>query len=1126
MSPIVYVCILSNHNVPEAQAVQHLKPAHVLAVVSDFFRSGRRAGTLDQFRHACGAVSPQTLLTDTGTGLDGRTLRDAAEWVATTLRPLVQQHVDDGRRVVVHLTGGTKALTHALLRGLDGLAVEWHYLASAGGPPQLQAADPSGKPVSETEVAPLPTLVQAQLYSPGVRVVTPSQAPVPREVLDALYADVSQADSGYWSWSAWLGKLWFSGKKPRGKDIRIDGDRVWVPNQPDVDWPVSWLAAFGDLPLDGRPELDGDGVWLPTRKDAPFARWLAGEWYEQLAAAWLADLGVPERDILTNVEVRRPDSGDAADPGNELDVLFRHNGHLRLLEVKAGAQTHILKTAAANKLYTASQALGQAASAFLFTPLLGDPKPAFEAFERRAAALGLALLRGQEDLERWFRSPDALRTHLVALPEPKPPEAPPEPARPLGAYLDDIVKYASWSGPDGERSLHAACEACIADYPDRGADIDAAIAQGDVQKVVLETAYTLGRTVGAASPTAKSFLRDQARTQRVPIYRIKKSLAAGDKAGSRKRQTRQRQEQGRALSKVQPPRRRGAKQESAVQGTSALPKQLVQRATIQTLVPDGLHPSDLRGLAAAPAWTLLIDETGAIFETTTEERGQRGRFVGLLVPDDRHGLTPIPGWHATEVDDLDEHDRVLQAVLDAPVGVLGLQLQALEDAPGSRWVDGVMLLIDWVLRLMPVDGPTRLRVKVEQRGIHSHEADWSALAADAQRRLAAAWPERARQLHLDDLSLITKRGDGLNGYVDAVAFTWGSPAAASKARLKASQLAGTCLWTLDARSLRDTWEAFRRGRFLDAPTWQHLVRTPEAQVPSSLAHTLLQTLAAACRTDVSRWQVYLRTVQDHLESKAVQLGRLGAELAWLDHARPEGVALPAPVALAWHTSQLALANHEGRTTGPDAEAAHALSQALYEEDARLVCLADLHLAVAHTNAFDFSNARARLAPWADRDPAIPGRRLYGQVLSSRGQHAAFEGRPAAAVRTFDEAIAQFAALHDGGRLDRAQTATYRAIAMMDAPEHDLRSTRGALGAVRPAARNQRPLGSGPRSRRVLGRIDQVPPPHRAALACGPRRRRCPRGLRRPEGGLVDRQRPPVAPHRGLPGPPAAQRRAR
>jgi hypothetical protein len=123
MSPIVYVCILSNHNVAEAQAVQHLKPARVLAVVSDFFRTGRQAGTLDQFGQACAAVSPETTLTDTGTGLDGRTFQDCADWVTATLRPLLQQHADEGLRVVVHLTGGTKALTHALLRGLDGLDV-------------------------------------------------------------------------------------------------------------------------------------------------------------------------------------------------------------------------------------------------------------------------------------------------------------------------------------------------------------------------------------------------------------------------------------------------------------------------------------------------------------------------------------------------------------------------------------------------------------------------------------------------------------------------------------------------------------------------------------------------------------------------------------------------------------------------------------------------------------------------------------------------------------------------------------------------------------------------------------------------------------------------------------------
>ncbi|WP_200246726.1 hypothetical protein [Lamprobacter modestohalophilus] len=593
---------------------------------------------------------------------------------------------------------------------------------------------------------------------------------------------------------------------------------------------------------------------------------------------------------------------------------------------------------------------------------------------------------------------------------------------------------------------------------------------------LLNAFYNLGRRLGKSFVTDPVFLEklQQLNDRRPDLtgnawFNVRKGATAakrGADAGKRRRQ-------GQPVSKIRAP------QQVSAPSPKALPA--LEKTDLPLAQPTALHPRDLRALNPQPVWQLLIDETGTAFGLeagglSADDR-TLGRFVGLLLPAEQQGLAPLPvGWHAVD-QGIDEIDRVVQGILDAPVGVIGITVQQLPQAPGERWAFGVIRLIDLVLRLMPLDELTRLEVLIEQRGrVFKGGTQWPAVAEQARLRLAEGYPERAQQVELT-IRTITKQDSPYNGYVDALAFIASGSSEHSRACLAASGLSGTCLLGGDAEFLGRMLEWMDRGRTLEGIDWTALLATPESEQPGSLVATLLERLGTAAARDTSLWRRYLDHLSGHLDSRNLNLPLLGRQVIWLDRWKPVDQALPQPMRLLWLTAQLARANHLGQTEQPWIEEMRALADQLFREDAKLVCRAELNLAVTATNQFDFEQAGQALKRWnpttveapgglrglmqkllgmqpppvgTQADPAATaGLRYWGQLRSSLGQHAAFLGDLDAAVRYFDEALACFDQLSDPemARKEKGQTNTYRAIALMDDPAQDETKVRQAVETV-------------------------------------------------------------------------------
>jgi hypothetical protein len=437
-------------------------------------------------------------------------------------------------------------------------------------------------------------------------------------------------------------------------------------------------------------------------------------------------------------------------------------------------------------------------------------------------------------------------------------------------------------------------------------------------------------------------------------------------------------------------------------------------------------------------WTLLLDETGSDFalDRTSTRHEHIGRFVALAIPSTATLAPRTEAWHAVEAT-LDEIDQLVQTVLDAPIGIFGMRMH---DVPyvthGDRWISGIAECVQWLLRLLPLPTDaeqTRVEVVVEQRWPpYVDNYDITDFLEEIRRGLARSWPERFARMSIRG-RVVAKDAHPLNAYVDAVAFTWGSPAAASSDRRVRSGLMGTCLLDHIPTELAAAWDAMRTDMQLDSSVWRRLIGLRYHQEPGSIAAGLFEQLGEYCRTHPDAWNEYLEQVEAHMESKLLSMDAFRAQMDWLAEYMPDSVEFSPYTELRWLTARLAVMTHLGHEFDAVTEQINELANALFEEYPTQVCELQLRRAVGLTNVFRFADARASLQSWTTHPVAVPGLRHWGRVMSSLGQHAAFEGDNVQAAAWFRKAISGFERLsHPADRAaEIAHTRAYLCIVLMD-----------------------------------------------------------------------------------------------
>lgn len=451
------------------------------------------------------------------------------------------------------------------------------------------------------------------------------------------------------------------------------------------------------------------------------------------------------------------------------------------------------------------------------------------------------------------------------------------------------------------------------------------------------------------------------------------------------------------------------------------------------------HQNDIINLQAADSWTLLIDESGSEFDSRQLSKKSSSIIAGVLF-DDSQPLPEIkPGLHVStdfSKNSLQRADQAISDMLKYPCGVLALSVNSLRFSSG--WLEAVAAFVDLVLRIIPVhkNKTTKLKVLIENRGIYSEDLDLIRIRDTCRYVLMQTLPERAKKIDFD--FAIMAKNHPHNSYPDIVANSCLARNPISKERLKQSDWKGSCFLDNSVKDLRTVLESFYLREEISAEVLQELLAQDNANRTNkhNLFKALLDSFGLEAQFNANIWQKYLNYTMQHLDSKAINISTLYRQVNWLALFQPANFELPAKLKLTWLTTKLAEANHRGIVSDKSEAEFEELSENLFEEDAPLVCWAALHRAVQLSNSFQFKEAEMLVEKWKSIPAAVPGLAYYGRMLSTFGQHQAFQDNLKEAEIFFRKAIRAFSRLSNktDAAHDINQTQAYLLNVLMDMPD--------------------------------------------------------------------------------------------
>lgn len=444
-----------------------------------------------------------------------------------------------------------------------------------------------------------------------------------------------------------------------------------------------------------------------------------------------------------------------------------------------------------------------------------------------------------------------------------------------------------------------------------------------------------------------------------------------------------------------------------------------------------IHRQSVRALSPVTQWQILIDETGSTFDQTALAMDQAdtklGKIIALALPVNTT-LPPLEKQiHATDLP-YPQIQQLLANILHSNSGVFGATVH---DLTTYSWIGAIAKLTRWALLMLPVSGPTRVKILIEQRQPFVETQQLNAFSATLENELKLLAPERFSQFHLT--TEIMQKNHPYNGYVDVIANAWGSPDPIKQQLLDRTLWRGHCLFDqLDLESIEQFYHRVNYQEHLTPADW-FLLCTLAATEPehSFILHFSKQQQEKASQNP-KLWQEYLREVHYRIVSKNYTAAGLRLALHWLDNARSDQ-QLPAPLQLQHLSLQQAADNHVGLCDIEKAKQILKLAKQLRDEIPSDACEASLRVTISATHLMDFNSATAYLQNWVEQPIAVAGLANHGKLHSTLGQLAAFRGDYAIAQHHFVSALAAFEKLSDQTQAQKElqQTSIYQAIAWLD-----------------------------------------------------------------------------------------------
>lgn len=378
LNRLIYVCSISDYNLPEYESCLKRRPAYLVLLVSDYDRAqaaAERFANLVRSRIAGVQIIRPDQDGDTFGGAD---LVEFQQWLQRVLVPALARLPADCQRVY-NLTGGTKMMALAVLTA--GLGWSWlEYKAERGN--SLQKVDYVNGILSARgaeELGQVDPVDVARLYSEHVK----------QERQNSIF---SRSDSAAQAQKLWQGlcardssllelfgdkkhgleSIWMYGAgNPEFKQKHLTVSACnFVANTTFNNAQLGWLHGWSRLKPDSLA-VTPDSISLAGNKNSrdELRRWLSGDWLEQLASHWLSE-EIPADRIRLNVRVRPENETNSSLGERETDILVYHKGATSIIEAKTDLPPGQQMSDAIRQLASISNRFGRVTKILLIGPQL------------------------------------------------------------------------------------------------------------------------------------------------------------------------------------------------------------------------------------------------------------------------------------------------------------------------------------------------------------------------------------------------------------------------------------------------------------------------------------------------------------------------------------------------------------------------------------------------------------------------------------------------------------------------------------------------------------------------------------------------------------------------------------
>jgi len=409
LTPAVYVCVVSNYNLPELEACLARHPSDIVLVVSDPEQFEQAADRLEQQldRALPGVTIHRPDLQPGALPLGGADAVECQAWVQGVLQPYLARAEFEGKSRYLNFTGGTKAMSLALVLGIDWRALDY----KADGRPQLQVValhgGDNGKlslsaepPLAIKDVAPLTV---AGLHNDHLEHIRPNPLFAHSDSLalaQAIWRAQAEQDPALTGLFDVLEQVWSIGRDAP----EFHKERVSVALPEDIDKQAldAWLQGLSAL----QPEVlvrTGAMLELPgnrrRKQQRDFIAWVNANWLEQLCHHWLVEAGLPPQAVALNLKTGADRARSAGQ--READLLIHNRSQTRLIEVKAGLPDGHSPAELESQVSSLGERFGKTDKALFVSPRLKQQlasRRRWENFHLRCQASQVALCDSQAAL--------------------------------------------------------------------------------------------------------------------------------------------------------------------------------------------------------------------------------------------------------------------------------------------------------------------------------------------------------------------------------------------------------------------------------------------------------------------------------------------------------------------------------------------------------------------------------------------------------------------------------------------------------------------------------------------------------------------------------------------------------